>query len=45
MGRLYDADEDWRAADEDVDLDNFATSRPEDEKDEKDKDETKNDDE
>ncbi len=26
VGRLYDADEDWRAADEDVDVDDFATS-------------------
>ena len=28
VGRLYDADEDWRAAeDDDLDIDNFATSR------------------
>ena len=27
VGRLYDADEDWRAADEDLEIDNFATSR------------------
>jgi RNA recognition motif-containing protein len=26
VGRLYDADEDWRAQDEDIDLDNVATS-------------------
>jgi RNA recognition motif-containing protein len=26
VGRLYDADEDWRAQDEDVDIDNVATS-------------------
>jgi RNA recognition motif-containing protein len=26
VGRLYDADEDWRAQDDDSDLDNFATS-------------------
>jgi cold-inducible RNA-binding protein len=26
VGRLYDADEDWRAQDEDVDVDNVATS-------------------
>jgi len=26
VGRLYDADEDWRAADEDLDIDNVATS-------------------
>ena len=26
VGRLYDADEDWRAQDDDVDVDNFATS-------------------
>jgi hypothetical protein len=27
VGRLYDADEDWRSAgEEDVDVDNFATS-------------------
>ena len=30
VGRLYDADEDWRAADEDVDIDNFATSAKDD---------------
>jgi RNA recognition motif-containing protein len=33
VGRLYDADEDWRstdAKDEDVEIDNIATSRPED---------------
>jgi RNA recognition motif-containing protein len=27
VGRLYDADEDWRAEDDDLDIDNFATSR------------------
>lgn len=27
VGRLYDADEDWRAEEEDPDLDNFATSK------------------
>lgn len=26
VGRLYDADEDWRSADEDLDIDNIATS-------------------
>ena len=26
VGRLYDADEDWRAQDDDLDIDNFATS-------------------
>ena len=31
VGRLYDADEDWRAADEDVDVDNVATTAKEDE--------------
>jgi RNA recognition motif-containing protein len=32
VGRLYDADEDWRAAEEDdLDIDNFATSRKDDE--------------
>jgi RNA recognition motif-containing protein len=34
VGRLYDADEDWRAQDEDVDLDNFATSMKKDDADE-----------
>ncbi len=34
VGRLYDADEDWRAQDDDLDIDNVATSRkPEDEPD------------
>ena len=33
VGRLYDADEDWRAADEDVDVDNVATTAKEDESD------------
>jgi RNA recognition motif-containing protein len=27
VGRLYDADEDWRAQDEDLDIDNIATSK------------------
>jgi cold-inducible RNA-binding protein len=27
VGRLYDADEDWRAQDEDLDIDNVATSK------------------
>jgi RNA recognition motif-containing protein len=31
VGRLYDADEDWRAQDEDVDVDNVATAAKEDE--------------
>lgn len=31
VGRLYDADEDWRAQDDDVDVDNFATSAKDDE--------------
>lgn len=31
VGRLYDADEDWRAQDEDVDIDDIATSRKDDE--------------
>jgi RNA recognition motif-containing protein len=30
VGRLYDADEDWRAQDEDVDVDNVATSAKDD---------------
>jgi RNA recognition motif-containing protein len=30
VGRLYDADEDWRAEDDDLDIDNFATSRSDD---------------
>jgi hypothetical protein len=35
VGRLYDADEDWRAQqqDDDVDVDDFATSAPKDEPD------------
>lgn len=33
VGRLYDADEDWRAEEEDLDIDNFATSRANDAKD------------
>jgi RNA recognition motif-containing protein len=28
VGRLYDADEDWRAQDDDIDLDDIATSAP-----------------
>ncbi len=32
VGRLYDADEDWRAQDEDLDIDNIATSAKDDEK-------------
>ena len=31
VGRLYDADEDWRAKDEEVDVDNVATAAKEDE--------------
>jgi cold-inducible RNA-binding protein len=45
VGRLYDADEDWRAQDEDPDIDNVATSRAEDEKGEKDDQEDKDADE
>ena len=30
VGRLYDADEDWRAADDDIDIDNIATSKDDD---------------
>jgi RNA recognition motif-containing protein len=37
VGRLYDADEDWRAEDDDLDIDNVATSAPQDEADEDDK--------
>jgi cold-inducible RNA-binding protein len=33
VGRLYDADEDWRAQDEDLDIDNIATSAKKDEDD------------
>jgi RNA recognition motif-containing protein len=33
VGRLYDADEDWRAQDEDLDIDDFATSKSSDDKD------------
>jgi len=33
VGRLYDADEDWRAQDDDVDVDNFATSAKDDDTD------------
>ena len=33
VGRLYDADEDWRAQDDDVDIDNVATSAKDDEQD------------
>ena len=32
MGRLYDADEDWRAQDEELDVDNVATSAKDDDK-------------
>ena len=38
VGRLYDADEDWRAQDEDVDVDNFATSAKDDDTKEDEKD-------
>lgn len=31
VGRLYDADEDWRAQDEDIEIDNVATSAKDDE--------------
>ena len=31
VGRLYDADEDWRAPEEDLDIDNVATSKKDDE--------------
>lgn len=34
VGRLYDADEDWRSADEDPEIDNIATSAKDDEEDE-----------
>lgn len=34
VGRLYDADEDWRAQDDDLDIDNIATSRDDDNSDE-----------
>jgi RNA recognition motif-containing protein len=30
VGRLYDADEDWRSSDDDVEIDNIATSPPDD---------------
>lgn len=33
VGRLYDADEDWRAQDDDLDIDNFATSKKDDDSD------------
>jgi RNA recognition motif-containing protein len=33
VGRLYDADEDWRSADEEVELDDFATSAKDDDTD------------
>jgi cold-inducible RNA-binding protein len=36
VGRLYDADEDWRAEDDDVDLDDVATSAKSDDADEDD---------
>ena len=38
VGRLYDADEDWRAQDEDVELDDVATSAKDDEQQDDDKD-------
>ena len=34
VGRLYDADEDWRAQDEEVDVDNVATTAKDDEQEE-----------
>ena len=34
VGRLYDADEDWRSKDEDIEIDNFATSKATDQDDE-----------
>jgi RNA recognition motif-containing protein len=33
VGRLYDADEDWRAQDDDLDIDNFATSAKDEDRD------------
>ena len=33
VGRLYDADEDWRAEDDDIDIDNIATSAKDDDAD------------
>ena len=36
VGRLYDADEDWRASDDELDIDNFATSAQDDKGDEDD---------
>lgn len=36
VGRLYDADEDWRAQDEDPDIDNIATHKDEEDKEDKD---------
>jgi RNA recognition motif-containing protein len=33
VGRLYDADEDWREEDDDLDIDNFATSKSDDDAD------------
>lgn len=33
VGRLYDADEDWRSEDDDAELDNLATSPPDDQDD------------
>jgi cold-inducible RNA-binding protein len=35
VGRLYDADEDWRAQEDDLDVDNFATSAKDTDDDEK----------
>lgn len=37
VGRLYDADEDWRAQDEDVEIDDFATSAKQDDTDDDEK--------
>jgi cold-inducible RNA-binding protein len=34
VGRLYDADEDWRATDDDIEIDNVATSKQDDDEDE-----------
>jgi cold-inducible RNA-binding protein len=43
VGRLYDADEDWRAQDEDLDIDNIATSAKDDEKEDEKADEKEDD--
>jgi RNA recognition motif-containing protein len=37
VGRLYDADEDWRSEEDDLGIDNIATSAPDDEADEGDR--------